>query len=95
MQWLIIASDGQDEGASNRRLAVREEHLAGARELKSNGNFVIGGAQLDDNGQMIGSMMVVEFDTVEEFQAWLEREPYIHKGVWESVIVTPFRVADV
>ena len=35
MQFMIVAYDGQDEGALTRRLAVRDSHIAGAIALKN------------------------------------------------------------
>ena len=60
-QYLIIAQDGKDDDALNRRKEIRPIHLAGARKLKENGNFVIGGAMLDDDSNMRGSIMIVQF----------------------------------
>jgi uncharacterized protein len=42
MQFMIVAYDGTDEGALNRRLAVRDSHIAGAIELKNKGNLIAG-----------------------------------------------------
>jgi len=50
---------------------------------------------LNDEGNMIGSVMIVQFETEEELQAWQRREPYITQKVWETVDVKPFRVAAV
>ncbi len=94
-QYLIIAQDGKDGEALNRRKQVRPLHLAGAKKLKENNNFVIGGAMLDDEGNMRGSIMIVQFETQDEFQKWYDNEPYITGGVWREVEVKPFRVADV
>ena len=94
-QYLVLAQDGTDAEASGRRMNARPLHLEGARQLKENNNFVIGGAILDDNGKMIGSMMVVQFDTEGELKAWMDREPYITGNVWQSIEVKPFRVAEV
>jgi uncharacterized protein YciI len=94
-QYLIIAQDGQDEGALDRRKNVRANHLAGAKKLKENGNFVIGGAMLDDNNNMRGSIMIVQFESQDDFQKWYDNEPYITGGVWKTIEVRPFRVADV
>ena len=93
-QYLIIAQDGKDDEALNRRKEIRALHLAGAKKLKDNGNFVIGGAMLDDDGNMRGSIMIVQFDTPDEFQKWYDNEPYITNGVWKEIEVTPFRVAE-
>jgi uncharacterized protein YciI len=50
---------------------------------------------LDDAGKMIGSTMVVQFESEEELKEWLGKEPYIKGGVWEKFEVRPFRVAGV
>jgi uncharacterized protein YciI len=94
-QYLIIAQDGKDNEALDRRKEVRPLHLAGAKKLKENGNFVIGGAMLDEENNMRGSIMIVQFETPEGFQKWYDNEPYITQGVWKTIEVRPFRVAEV
>lgn len=94
-QYLIIAKDGNDDEAFERRRNVRPNHLAGAKKLKENGNFVIGGAMLDDENNMRGSIMIVQFETQDDFQNWYDNEPYITGGVWREIEVKPFRVAEV
>ncbi|WP_295652100.1 YciI family protein [uncultured Mucilaginibacter sp.] len=91
-QYIITGYDHTDEGAIDRRMAVRPQHLEGAKELKANNNYIMGGAILDDEGKMIGSVMVLQFETEEELEAWKKREIYITAGVWETVEVKPFRV---
>lgn len=93
--YLVIGRDGSDEQALDRRMAHRPDHLAGAKEMKSKGQFILGGAMLSEEGNMLGSAMVVSFDTPEELQAWLDREPYISGKVWATYEVFPFRIADV
>ena len=94
-QYLITAYDHTDEGALPRRMSVRPHHLDGAKELKANGNYVIGGAILNEEGNMIGSVMILQFETEEELEAWKQGEPYITQKIWETVDVKPFRVAAV
>jgi len=94
-QYLIIANDGKDDEALDRRKEVRPLHLAGAKKLKEKNNFVIGGAMLDDDGNMRGSIMIVQFETQDDFQKWYDTEPYITQEVWKTIEVKPFRVADV
>ena len=94
-QYLIIARDGTDAKAMERRMNARPDHFKIAKKLKDSGNFVIGGAMLDDKGNMIGSMMVVQFETEVELELWLQREPYVNGKVWRDIEVKPFRVADV
>ncbi|MCU0336074.1 MAG: YciI family protein [Chitinophagaceae bacterium] len=94
-QYVIIARDGIDEAALERRMSVRHLHLAGASVLKAQGQFVVGGATLDSEGHMNGSVMIVQFETEEAFDAWYRQEPYIVNGVWQHVEVLPFKVAPV
>ncbi|MBS1717013.1 MAG: hypothetical protein JSS72_04710 [Armatimonadetes bacterium] len=92
-QWVIHAWDGTDPDALSRRMAVREQHLEGVEVLKSRGQYLIGGAMFDDEGKMIGSTMIVQFETIEERDAWLAREPYLVGDVWKDWKITAFRVA--
>ncbi|HAT58050.1 MAG TPA: hypothetical protein DCS79_04505 [Gammaproteobacteria bacterium] len=92
MQFMIVAYDGTDEGALNRRLAVRDSHIAGAIELKNKGNLIAGGAILDDAGRMIGSTTYVDFESRAELDAWLERDPYVTGDVWRDITITPIRL---
>jgi uncharacterized protein len=94
-QYLITAYDGTDENALDRRMSIRPFHLEGAKKLKENGNFIIGGAMLNDEGKMIGSTMILQFENPEELQNWIDSEPYIQQGVWVKFEVKPFRVANV
>ncbi len=94
-QYLITAFDGTDENALDRRMSVRSFHLEGAKKLKESGNFIIGGAMLNDEGKMIGSTMILQFENPEELQLWIDSEPYIQQGVWEKFDVKPFRVANI
>ena len=92
MQFMVVAYDGTDEGALNRRLAVRDSHIAGAIELKNKGNLIAGGAILDDAGRMIGSTTYVAFESRAELDAWLERDPYVTGDVWRDITITPIRL---
>jgi uncharacterized protein YciI len=39
--------------------------------------------------------MILQFESEEEFKEWYANEPYITEGVWKSIEVKPFRVAEV
>ncbi|OIN59670.1 YciI family protein [Arsenicibacter rosenii] len=93
MLYVIHAYDFTDAEALNRRMAVRPDHLEGVKKLKAGNNYVLGGALLNPEGQMFGSMMVVDFDTEEAMQQWLQNDPYVTGQVWEKIDVKPFRQA--
>ena len=92
-QYLIVAWDGTDPQARERRLAARPAHLAGVAPMTETGQMMIGGAMLDEAGEMVGSACVVEFDTRAELDRWLATDPYVTGGVWRKIEVHPMRVA--
>ena len=87
MQFLVIGYDGKDEKAAERRMAVREAHLAGVVKLKEEGKVLYGIAMLDDQEKMIGSVMAMEFPSRAELDAWLKAEPYVVGNVWQKIEV--------
>jgi uncharacterized protein len=95
MQFILIAYDGTDPGAPNRRMSVRQEHLDKIAELKKGGEFLCGGAILNDEGKMIGSMILYEFPDRAALDERIRDEPYITKGVWKKIEIQPFRLAKI
>jgi len=87
MQFLVIGLDGTDADAKERRLAARQRHIAMGEELRRAGNLWFGAALLNEAGDMNGSMYLVDFKDRAELQKWLDREPYITGGVWQTVDV--------
>ena len=94
-QFLILTDDYKDPDALSRRLSVRETHLQRMREEKEKGNFIIGGAKLNDQGNMHGSMLVVQLENEDEVKKWVEEDPYVTGKVWEKIEILPFRIVDV
>ena len=95
MQFLVLARDGQDAEAPARRLRWRPQHLDSVAKLKATGNFILGGAILDEQGAMVGSAAVFEFADRSQLEAYLARDPYVSGQVWQHYEVHPFRVANV
>lgn len=93
MQFLVTAFDGTDADALDRRMAVRDAHIEGAKLMKETGTMRAGGAILDDDGKMIGSAMILDFPSRTELDAWLAADPYTTGDVWRTVEVRPFRLA--
>ena len=92
-QFLVIAHDGTDPGAKARRLAARPAHLDGVRPMIERGDMIVGGAILDEAGEMVGSVTIVDFPDRAALDAWLAADPYVTGDVWREVEVRPFRVA--
>lgn len=94
MQFLLIAYDGQGSDALDRRLSVRDEHIALGDQLVAEGHMLYGSAILDDEGRMVGSMLVLDFPGRDELDEWLHKEPYYRSKVWDQdkITIKPTRV---
>ena len=55
--------------------------------------MVCAGALLDDEGKMKGSLLVMQYESREELDAYLAQEPYVVEGVWETIEVERMNVA--
>lgn len=86
-QFIIIGYDAKDEGALDRRMAAREEHLALVRKMRAEGKILFGMAIVDKDEKMIGSLMIGNFKDRAECDAWLAIEPYVVKKVWDEITV--------
>ena len=93
MRFLVVAKDGTDDGAVERRMRVRPTHLEAIAPLVEDGHVLVGGAILNEGDEMIGSMLLVDFADRAEVDAWLEADPYVTGGVWQEIEVSPFRAA--
>lgn len=94
MQFLLTAYDGIDDLALERRMKAREEHLGKALGLKKSGNFIWGGAIINDDGKMTGSVIVYDFDSREQLDEMLKAEPYITGNVWQKIKIENFKLAN-
>lgn len=88
MQFIVTAYDGENK--LDKRMEVRPRHLESITRVK--GKVLCAGGILDDEGTMIGSMLVMDFDSREDLQGYLDQEPYILEGVWEDVRVENMNV---
>ena len=92
-QYVVTAHDGTDPDALGRRMAARPAHLANVAPMVASGQMIAGGALLDDAGQMIGSVSIVDFPDHAALDQWLKTDPYVTGGVWQKIDVKSFRLA--
>ena len=88
MQFVIRAYDG--EGMLDKRMEVRPRHFEGMERMKE--HTLCAGGMLDEDGKMIGSLLVMEFQTREELNEYLANEPYVVENVWERIEVERMNV---
>ena len=95
MWYAIISQDIPD--SLEKRQSVRTAHLQRLQDLTDAGRLLIAGPHpaidSDDPGAagFTGSLVVAEFSSLEEAQAWADQDPYIDAGVYQQVIVKPFK----
>lgn len=95
MLYAIISEDVKN--SLEKRLSVRPAHLARLQVLQSTGKLVLAGphpaidsANPGDAG-FTGSLIVAEFDNLQQAQQWAVADPYIEAGVYARVVVKPFK----
>ncbi len=79
------------------RQQARPAHLARLETLKQEGRLVLAGPHpaIDSsdpgpNG-FTGSLVVAQFDSLEDAQRWADADPYVEAGVYQKVTVKPFK----
>ena len=92
-QFVVIAYDGTDAAALDRRMAVRPAHLENVKPMVDAGQLKAGGAILDDAGKMIGSVTICNFPDRAALDHWLATDPYVTGNVWQKIEIKPFRLA--
>lgn len=89
---MILAYDGTDADAAERRRSAKEAHVALGNKMISAGNILFSTAVLNDDDQVAGSMRVMQFDTREQLDTWLETEPYVLENVWQEITIKKCRM---
>lgn len=94
--WYAII--GQDVPNSlEKRMANRPAHVARLEALQAQGRLMLAGpfpgidAVDPGTAGFTGSLIVAEFSSLAEAEAWADAEPYLAGGVYEKVSVKPFK----
>ena len=95
MLYAIVSTDIED--SLSRRLKARPAHLARLEQLKSQGRLELAGPNpaIDSENPaeagFTGSIVIAQFDSLAEAEAWAEDDPYVSAGVYQSVSIKPFK----
>ncbi len=95
MLYCIIGTDAPD--TLDKRLQARPAHLERLKALQSEGRLVLAGPfpalDVEDPGPagFTGSLIVAEFDSLEQAQEWAAADPYVSAGVYARISVQPFK----
>jgi len=93
--YAIISQDVEESLA--KRTAARPEHLKRLEALRDAGRLIIAGphpaidSETPGPAGFSGSLVIAEFPSLEDAQAWADADPYVAAGVYARVIVKPFK----
>lgn len=93
--WYAISSEDH-EGSIEDRLAARADHIARLEALRDEGRLLVAGphpaVDSPDPGPagFTGSLVIVDFDSLDDAKAWADHDPYVAAGVYRKVTVKPF-----
>jgi len=94
--WYVFNATDADNSLDNR-IKYRPEHLARLNKLINEGRLLLAGAypaidNIDpgENG-FKGSLIVAEFDSLEEAKSWSDKEPFLQHGIYTSIDIKPFK----
>ena len=93
MQFMVTPSAGPAPHPPPRPTGVWPAHLDRVKIAREAGNIIAGGAILDENGEMIGSTIYVEFESREALDEWIDQDPFVKGNVWQDITVVPIRLA--
>jgi len=94
MLYAIISQDV--ENSLNKRMGARPDHVARLNQLKDEGRLILAGPHpaidVSDPGEagFSGSLIVADFDDLQQAREWADSVPYVSAGVYSSVVVKPF-----
>lgn len=75
-------------GHLQTRLDNRSAHLA---HIESSGIVDMAGPFLDADGSMIGSLVVLNIESMDQARVWADADPYAKAGLFESVTIREWK----
>lgn len=94
MWYAVISEDYED--TLEKRIDARPQHVARLKTLCDEGRLLLAGphpavdSPEPDAAGFTGSLIVAEFDSLEDAKAWADIDPYVDAGVYRKVTVKPF-----
>jgi hypothetical protein len=86
MLFVITAIDR--ENTRDLRTATRPAHFD---YVRATGAVRLGGPFLDQNGDMIGSLMIIEAEDIAAAREWQANDPYAKAGLFQRAELLPWK----
>ena len=94
--WYAIISEDVENSLELRKSA-RPAHLERVKELVAEGRLLVAGPHPAVDGidpgtaGFTGSLIIADFDSLQDAETWASEDPYVHAGVYAKVLVKPFK----
>ncbi|MDN3650427.1 YciI family protein [Reinekea marina] len=94
--WYAIIAEDHPNSLQNR-LSVRPAHVERLKALQAEGRLLVAGpnpaidSEDPSDAGFTGSLIIAEFDALEDAKLWADADPYIEAGVYSKVVVKPFK----
>jgi len=95
MFYAIISEDVKN--SLSKRQSARPAHLKRLNQMLEQNRVLIAGplpaidSEEPGDAGFTGSLIVAEFDSLEQAKAWANDDPYAEAGVYKEVLVKPFK----
>ena len=96
MYYAIFSEDVPDSLPLRQR--TRPDHIARLEALKAEGRLLVAGPHpavdtpTPGDAGFTGSLVIAEFDSLEQARAWANADPYLAGGVYADVVVKPYKI---
>lgn len=93
--WYVVYSQDVENSLPLRK-QTRAAHLARLQRLTDEGRLLVAGPcpaiDSKDPGEagFTGSVVIADFPSLEDAQAWADADPYMDAGVYKEVTVKPY-----
>ncbi len=94
--WYVIYSEDVEDSLAVRK-QTRAAHLERIQLLVDQGRVLVAGPcpaiDNEDPGEagFTGSLVIAEFDSLEDARQWADSDPYAIAGVYQKVVVKPYK----
>lgn len=96
MYYAIFSEDVPDSLPLRQR--ARPDHIARLEALRAEGRLLVAGphpavdSPTPGDAGFTGSLIIAEFDSLEQARAWANADPYRAAGVYADVVVKPYKI---
>lgn len=86
---MLFVITAMDKGNSHElRMATRPAHL---EYVQKTGAVRLGGPFLDANGEMMGSLIIIEAPDLAAAEKWQRNDPYMKAGLFAASDLRPWK----